>query len=99
MPPQLDTTQDIKPLTALRENSAELIEQLKTTRRPIILTVDGRPEAVLQDPAQYQRLLDLVEEADAREGIRRGLDDIAAGRTRPAREAFDEIRAKHRIPR
>ena len=99
MPPQLDTTQDIQPLTAFREHSAELIEQLKTTRRPIILTVDGKPEAVLQDPAEYQRLLDLVEVADAREGIRRGLEDIAAGRTRPAREVFDELRAKYRIPR
>jgi prevent-host-death family protein len=99
MPPQLDTTLDIQPLAALRENSAELIEQLKSNRRSIILTVDGKPEAVLQDPAEYQRLLDLVEEADSREGIRRGLEDIAAGRTRPAREVFDELRAKYRIPR
>jgi prevent-host-death family protein len=99
MPGRLDMTQDRQPLAALRENSAELIQQLKATRRPIILTVDGQPEAVLQDPAEYQRLLDFVEEADAREGIRRGLEDIAAGRTRPAREVFDELRAKYRIPR
>jgi hypothetical protein len=56
--------------------------------------------AVLQDdPASHQHLLDLVDEADTREGIRRGLEDVAAGRTRPAHEVFDELREKYRIPR
>jgi PHD/YefM family antitoxin component YafN of YafNO toxin-antitoxin module len=46
-----------------------LIEQLKSNRRPIILTVDGKPAAVLQDPAEYQRLLDLAAQADPEEGL------------------------------
>jgi prevent-host-death family protein len=95
----IDITQDIQPLTTFRNNSAEFIQQLKDTKRPIILTVNGKPEAVLQDPAEYQRLLNMAAAADAREGIRQGLADVAAGRTRPAKEAFDELRAKHRIPR
>ncbi len=95
----IDITQDIQPLTTFRNNSVEFIKQLKETQRPIILTVNGKPEAVLQDPAAYQRLLDIAALADAREGIRQGLEDVAAGRTRPAREVFDELRAKHRIPR
>lgn len=60
-----------------------------------------------QDPSQtalealtaYQRLLDLIDEAETREGVRRGREDVASGRTRPAREVFDELRAKYRIPR
>lgn len=95
----IDITQDIQPLTTFRNNSVEFIKQLKETNRPIILTVNGKPEAVLQNPAEYQRLLDLAAAADAHEGIRQGLADLVAGRTRPAREAFDEFRAKHRIPR
>lgn len=46
----------------------------------------------------YQRLLDIAARADAEEGIRQGLDDVANGRTRPAREVFDEIRRKQGTP-
>jgi len=55
---RIDITQDIQPLTTFRNNSVEFMKQLKETKRPIILTVNGKPEAVLQDPAAYQRLLD-----------------------------------------
>jgi predicted transcriptional regulator len=37
-------------------------------------------------------------EARAEEGIRQGLEDARSGRTRPAREVFDEIHAEHPIP-
>jgi predicted transcriptional regulator len=59
----------------------------------------GKSPAVAQDAEAYQRLLDLAASADEEEGIRQGLDDAAHGRTRPAREVFDEIRRKYRIPR
>jgi prevent-host-death family protein len=99
MPTQLDLTPDVQPLDAFRDNPAQLIERLKRTRRPITLTVDGKPEAILQDPAEYQRLLDLAAEADEDEAILRGLEDMHAGRTRPLDEVFDEMREKYAIPR
>ena len=95
----IDITKDIQPLTTFRNNSAEFIQQLKQTKRPIILTVNGKPEAVLQDPAEYQRLLNIAAAADAEEGLRQGLADIAAGRTRPAREVFSELREEYGIRR
>jgi hypothetical protein len=55
-------------------------------------------KAVLS-PTASQSLLDITARADAEEGICEGLDDVAHGRTRPARDAFDEIRRKHDIPR
>jgi len=93
------TSQDTHPLASFRDKSAELIDQLKATHRPITLTVDGKPEIVIQEAAEYQRLLDLAAANDATEGIRQGLADVAAGRTRPAREVFDEFREKRGIPR
>jgi prevent-host-death family protein len=97
MPTRLDITQDIQPLTTFRNNSVEFIKQLKQTKRPIILTVNGKPEAVLQDPAEYQRLLDLAALVDPEEGLRQGLEDIAEGRTRPARKVFAELREEYGI--
>jgi prevent-host-death family protein len=95
----MNITKDIQPMTAFRNHSAEFMRHLKETKRPLILTVNGKAAAVVQDAEAYQHLLDLAAEANAEEGIRQGLEDMAAGHTRSAREAFDEIRAEHGIPR
>ena len=88
----IDITKDIQPLTTFRNNSVKMMQRLKKTRRPIILTVNGKPEAVVQDAVAYQRLLDLAALADPEEGLRQGLNDTAEGRTRPARQVFAELR-------
>jgi prevent-host-death family protein len=99
MQPKLDITQDIQPLTTFRNNSAKMLQQLKKTGRPIVLTVNGKTEAVVQSAEAYQRLLDIAADSDEREGVRQGDEDIAAGRTLPAREVFDEMRKEYNIPR
>jgi prevent-host-death family protein len=93
----IDITKDIQPLTTFRNNSVKMMQRLKKTRRPIILTVNGKPEAVVQDAAAYQRLLDLAAKADPEEGLRQGLEDIAKGRTRPARQVFAKLREEYGI--
>jgi len=54
-------------------------------------------QTALEALVDYQRLRDLIDEAETREGIRRGLEDVAAGRTRPAREVFAELREEFGI--
>jgi prevent-host-death family protein len=95
----LDITKDIQSLTTFRRRSGEFLKQLKKSKRPVVLTVKGKAAAVVQDAEAYQRLLDIAASANAEEGIRQGLDDVAHGRTRPAKAVFDEIRHKHGIPR
>jgi prevent-host-death family protein len=95
----LDITKDIQSLTTFRRRSGDFMKQLKKSKRPVVLTVKGKAAAIVQDAEAYQRLLDVAAAADAAEGIRQGLDDVAHGRTRPAGEVFDDIRRKHDIPR
>ena len=95
----LDITSDIQSLTTFRRSSADFMKQLRKTRRPVVLTVNGKAAAVVQDAEAYQRLLDLAARADAEEGIRQGLDDVARGRSLPARDVFNQIRRKHGMPR
>ena len=95
----LDITRDIQSLTTFRRRSGDFMKQLRKSKRPVVLTVRGKAVAIVQDAEAYQRLLDIAARADAEEGIRQGLDDVAHGRTHPAREVFDEIRRKHDIPR
>jgi PHD/YefM family antitoxin component YafN of YafNO toxin-antitoxin module len=95
----IDAAQDVRPFHDFRENSSEIIKQLKTTRRPITLKVDGETELVIQEASAYQRLLDLAAVSDEREGVRQGDEDLAAGRTRPAKEVFDELRKQYALSR
>lgn len=95
----LNLKDDIQPLTTFRNNSVKMLKQLHKTGRPIILTVNGKSEAVVQSAEAYQRLLDIAALADAREGIRQGLEDMKHGRTRPAGEFLEEMREKYGVRR
>lgn len=76
----LDITKDIQSLTTFRRCSGRFMKQLKKSHRPVVLTVRGKAAAVVQDAEAYQRLLDIAARADAREGIRQGLEEAREGR-------------------
>ncbi|MBV8054106.1 MAG: type II toxin-antitoxin system Phd/YefM family antitoxin [Deltaproteobacteria bacterium] len=94
----MDITKDIQSLTNFRRNSGEFLKRLKKSKQPIVLTVNGKAAAVVQDAEAYQRLLDTAARADVDEAIRQGLEDIARRRTRPARGVFAELRRRHGVP-
>ena len=89
--------QDARPLSEFHEHAPEFLQQLKETGAPIILTVDGKAEVIVQDAASYQKMLDFIEEATTLEGIRRGLEDMRAGRTITFEEFKKVVREKHGI--
>jgi prevent-host-death family protein len=94
----MDITRDIDSLTHFKRNTNEVIEQLKATGQPMVLTVNGKAEIVVQDAASYQAMLDAIDRAEAIAGIKRGLDSIDRGEGIPAEEAFKRLRKKHKIP-
>jgi prevent-host-death family protein len=94
-----DIKKDIQAMTTFRRNPGEFMKRLKKTKRPLILTVNGKAEAVVQDAEAYQHLLDIAAQADALEGIRQGLEDVRKGRVRPARGVLEFFRRVHEIPR
>ena len=92
----LDIANDIRSLSDFKRKTSELIARLKSTGDPLVLTINGRAEVVVQDAGAYQDLLDRVE---AIEALHRGFADVDAGRTKPARTVFNRLRRKHGIPR
>jgi prevent-host-death family protein len=82
---------EIHPLTDFQRHTKAHLKRLKETGRPQVLTVNGRAELVIQDAAAYQKLLEAVDRAEALEGIRRGLEDVKAGRTRPLADVLDQL--------
>lgn len=95
----MDLSRDIHSLTDFKKRTPEFLKQLKDTGEPVVLTINGKAELVVQDAASYQRLLDLTADVKVIQGIRRGLDDVKAGRTQPFEEAFAEIRRDLKLPR
>lgn len=59
--PRLRPTQDIRPLADFRANLAAVLEQVQSTKRPVILTQHGRSAAVLVDVEAYEAMQDRLE--------------------------------------
>lgn len=84
---------DIYSLSDFQRKTREHIERLRETRKPAVLTVNGKAELVVQDASAYQDLLDLVDQAEAIIGIQRGLDSMDRGEGEPLDRAIAKIRA------
>jgi prevent-host-death family protein len=93
----LDISRDIHSLTDFKKKTSEFIEQMKQTGEPVVLTINGKAELVVQDAAAYQKLRQVAEEARVLEGIRQGLADMHAGRTISLDEFKQHARTKHGI--
>ena len=93
----IDITKDIQSLTTFRRNSAAFLKQIKKTKRPVVLTVKGKARAVVQDPEEYQRLLDLAADADFHEAIRQAEEEDRQGKGQDIEEFFAEFEAMHGI--
>lgn len=91
----MDLTQDILSLSDFKRRSAALLEQMKATQRPLVLTVNGRAELVVQDAASYQRMEALALRLEAIEGIKEGLADMEAGRGEEASVVFEQLERKY----
>jgi prevent-host-death family protein len=89
---------EIGSLTDFKRKTSKHVRRLKSSQAPLILTVNGRAKLVVLDARAYKRLMEHVDKLETLDAIRRGLQDAAAGRGRPAKEFMDEFRRKHKLP-
>lgn len=87
----LDLANDIHSLSHFKRKTAAVIKRLKETGNPVVLTVNGKAEVVVQDAGAYQRLIDLTEKAEMMEFLRESKADADAGRTVPTREFLESL--------
>ncbi len=52
----LSITEDIRSITDLKRNTSSVLEQIHKTKRPVILTVNGKAEAVLLAAKEYEKI-------------------------------------------
>jgi PHD/YefM family antitoxin component YafN of YafNO toxin-antitoxin module len=87
----LDRNRDINALSNSKQNTSEFLRQLKATGQPVVVTINGKAELVVQDTASYQKLIDLAECAETMQALRESVADMRAGRVIPAEEVFAEM--------
>jgi len=79
---------DIKPVTYLKSKAADLLNQINTTHRPVIITQNGEPRAVLQDPKSYEDMRNAI---GLLKLISQGESDVRNGKVKPQENVFKDI--------
>ena len=76
---------DIKPVTYLKSRAKDMLEQVNETHRPIIITQNGEPRAVLQDTESYENMRNTI---GLLKLISLGEEDIRKGQSKPQADVF-----------
>jgi len=87
----MNIPKDIKSVTYLKSRTSDLLKQINETRRPIIITQNGEPKAVLQDPKSYENMRNAI---GILKIISQGEEDIKKGKVKNQEEVFENIRKK-----
>lgn len=81
-------TSDVKPVSEFRANAAKLVQQVRETKRPLVLTQHGKSAAVLLDVEEYEEMVYTVE---LLRSIRQGEEELDAGQGIPHDQAEAEL--------
>jgi prevent-host-death family protein len=84
----MNITYDIKPVTYLKSRAADLLNQINETHRPVIITQNGEPRAILQDPKSYENMRNAI---GILKLLSQGEADIRNGQTKLQEDVFKEI--------
>ena len=84
----MNITSDIKPVTYLKSKAADLLNQINETHRPVIITQNGEPRAVLQDPESFENMRNAI---GLLKLLSQGESDLRHGQVKPQEEVFKGI--------
>lgn len=84
-------TAQVKPISYLKANAAEVLSQIAEERTPLIITQNGEARAVLQDVASYEETQETLALLKI---LALGNQEVAAGKLRPASDVVARLRAQ-----
>jgi len=85
---KVNITNDIKPVTYLKSKTAVLLNRINETHRPVIITQNGKPRAVLQDPESYENMRNAI---GLLKLIFQGESDVRNGKVKAQEDVFKNI--------
>lgn len=81
----------VKPISYLKANAAEVLAQLTEQRQPLLITQNGEAKAVLQDVASFQETQETLALLKI---LALGNQDVVAGKVKPVAEVVGRLRDK-----
>jgi prevent-host-death family protein len=87
----INLREEINSLSNFKRNTSEFLEQLRKTGKPIVLTINGKAELVVQDAESYQKLLEIAEKLETIEALKPAIEEMKAGKGEPAEKVFAEL--------
>lgn len=84
----MNISSDIKPISFLKSHAADILKQINDTHRPVIITQNGEPRAVLQDPESYDNMRKAI---GLLKLISIGEEDIKQGNKKTQDRVFKDI--------
>jgi prevent-host-death family protein len=80
----------IKPISYLKANAAEVLQELTDQRQPMVITQNGEAKAVIQDVASYEQTQETLALLKI---LALGNQQVAQGRVKPLANVVKRIRA------
>lgn len=90
---------EVRSITEFQRNLKNYVGRIKEKKTPLVLTVNGRAEIIVQDADSYQTLLDRLERAETVAAIREGIEQFERGEGIPLKQAERRLRKKHGFSR
>jgi PHD/YefM family antitoxin component YafN of YafNO toxin-antitoxin module len=90
---------EVRSVTEFQRNLKGYVGRLKEKKTPLVLTVNGRAELIVQDADSYQELLDRLERAETVAAIRQGMEQFERGEGIPLKQAERRVRKKQGFSR
>ncbi|BBD59674.1 prevent-host-death family protein [Nostoc sp. HK-01] len=87
----INLSKDIHSLTEFKRNTTEFLQRIKQTKHPLVLTVNGKAELVVQDAESYQELLDTAELVATLKEIKLALEQMQPEQGEKAENFFNEL--------
>jgi len=84
----MNITSEIKSITYLKSKAADLLNQINETHRPVIITQNGEPRAVLQDPKSYEKMRNAI---GILKLVSQGEGDFKNGKAKSQEAVFKDI--------
>lgn len=85
-------------LSTFKRDSNKVMRQMKKTKEPVVLTINGKAAVVVRDAESYQSLLDIKERSEIIAVLRQRLSSLDSKKGRTADKFFTEFFAKNNIP-
>ncbi len=87
----INLSQDIKPISYIKTNAADMMRYVNDNKNPIVITQNGEAKAVLVDIESYQKMQDAFTLLKI---VQLSEKDVRAGNFKESKDVFSDIKKR-----